>query len=71
MDADEAKAEWFNAFRNILLFIRANPRKYVANSSCGTRRVIWSRCRRIASAHVGDAQVDIVLAVLALQDARR
>jgi hypothetical protein len=25
MDADEAKAEWFSAFRNILLFIRANP----------------------------------------------
>jgi hypothetical protein len=26
MDADEAKAEWFNAFRNILLFIRVHPR---------------------------------------------
>jgi len=33
MDADEAKAEWFNAFRNILLFIRANPRKSVAENA--------------------------------------
>jgi hypothetical protein len=30
MDADEAKAEWFNAFRNILLFIRVHPRKSAA-----------------------------------------
>jgi hypothetical protein len=33
MDADEAKAEWFSAFRNILLFIRANPRKSVAKNA--------------------------------------
>jgi hypothetical protein len=40
MDADEAKAEWFNAFRNNLLFIRANPRKSVANPFCITPRFI-------------------------------